>query len=140
MEKEGIMETYLLKYQKLIKGIGILELIGGVMSLSVVFSTITKLNSGGYILLVPAWQFFSLSIILVALQFSLGVFGLCFSKSEKVKYCMYLGIVSICFLALNAVLNHTFEFNFSSLARFILPALYTSFSLNLHQYYKRTSK
>lgn len=135
------MERDQLKFQKTLKGIGVLNIFGGVLSIVFIFFDISKINSGEYVLYAPLWQLLLPTVVLIALQFLLSIFALCFAKNEKVKYCMYAGIVFLVCTAIDMFfLNPVKGFDLSTLSRLMFPALYTAIAFNLKTSYKNSNQ
>lgn len=132
------MNTYTNKFEKLLKGVGILEMIFGSISALILVTSIMKLSSGEYVLLMPMWQYVGTAIVLILLQIFMGVFAIRYANTEKVKYCVYIGFVIMVCIALNTfILNTSQETNIISfLSSILFPALYTAIAINLQNFHK----
>ena len=134
------MNPYKNKFEKLLKGIGIIELIFGILSFLAFATSMMKLSSGDYVLLVPTWQYVIPAVVLIGLQISLGILAILFVKSEKVIYCVYVGIALMICIALKTFVFHSAQNTsiLTSITQIMFPALYTALALNIYSFYKAT--
>ncbi|MEG0274737.1 MAG: hypothetical protein RR690_06365 [Longicatena sp.] len=132
------MNTYTNKFEKLLKGVGILEMVFGCISTLILITSVMKLSSGEYVLLIPIWQYVGTAIVLILLQIFMGVFAIRYTNTDKVKYCVYVGFAIMICIALNTfILTSSQDTNIISfLSSILFPALYTAVAINLQNFHK----
>lgn len=127
MEKTVIMARCLLEYQKLLKEIGLLHILYSLFEIVVAITIISQVRRGELILTIPLLAIYLYTSILVVQQFVLGILAYRFAKSEKVKYCMYAGMVYIVFLVPPTLFSLIFtKIDLAILSRITFGVLYTA--------------